>query len=483
MRHRYLRLVFVTGALLLAGCTSKTPDGTWTSATLGPADTAEPVWTVQAQLMNQPSVHDGVVVAYVARPELFTLQVVAWDAKDGTELWRHDAAPGNSVAPGIDMGVDVTESGGTTVVTYLVGDTVTDGTLVAVADLTTGAETRFGPAVWATGRPGDCDDDTGVCLEGRFSGETTSHQIRLDETSATLVTAAASTNQPLPDGARWIGPGLFATYDRGVPAEQLGYAADGAIQWMRPYQDVFGPFSSSDAGWAWQRHDTMFVGVGGVSAWFMNGITLENPTYRTVALAVDTGQTLWSTPGDPCVWPWSTEAEVLAICQSTGTITLHRDPDGKVTDDITVDYTDHTQHVVGIDLKTGTQRWRFPPQGDGPAVPDDGLPSYAAMDDYLVAWDREGPALVEIVTGKATVLAADQTYLCKAHWDDTKVFLRSGGRTSEADDYGRVFLELCGSDGKPVVNAPWPAFFIKAATEVDGLSIIAIGDQLLAFRL
>ena len=482
MRHlTVLRLaVPVAAALLVAGCTDKSSGGgASASPTVGLADTAEPVWTVQAQLMNQPNVEDGVALAYVAQPDTYTLDVVAWDVKDGTELWRHEAAPGNDVPAGVSMVLDATESDGAKVVPYLVGDDSTGGTLLAVADLKTGTETRFGPAVWATGRPSVCDD-TGVCLEGTFSGERTAHQIRLDEASATLVPSAGATGQPLPDNARWIGNGVFATNDREAPAEQLGYSVDGAVQWTRPYQEVFGPYTSSDGGWTWHRYDSLLVGVGNVSGTLVAGLTLENPTYRTVALEVSTGQTLWSTPGAPCGWDWPEKAEVLAICQETGTVTVN----GDLSSGFDLDYADRTQHVVGIDLQTGEQRWRFPAQGEDPAVPDDGFPTYAPMGDYLVAQGSDGPALVEVATGKVTTLASDLTYLCDAHRDGATVALRRGGRTTRTDDYGRRVLRLCGSDGQPAAGAPWPAFFVRAAgQEVDGLSVVAVGDQLVAFRL
>lgn len=202
MRHlaAWRLVVPVAAVLAVVGCTEG-PDPEPTATAVEVGDVADPVWQVRAEAMSQPHVKDGVAVAYLAVPDADAsvpevgpydtpvvpdvLTVVAWDAETGDELWRHAAVSGSSVSTDADdygygPSVAVTELDGAQVVHYLVGDPDSDGTQVATADLRTGTETRYGPAVWATSRPHSCESDPrrGVCLTGTFAGETDAHDIQ-----------------------------------------------------------------------------------------------------------------------------------------------------------------------------------------------------------------------------------------------------------------------------------------------------------------
>ena len=514
MRHlTVLRLaVPVAAALLVAGCTDKTDPGPPPTRPVALGDTAEPVWTVRAAAMSQPGVKDGVVVAYVAVPDpqptdaaqayedydptTYRLQqqpdqvltIIAWDAQDGTELWRHDAVPGNDVHTSDDgyadaPWVDVTEVGGSLVVDYLVGDPDSDGTLVATADLHTGQETRYGPAVHATNRPSSCDHDaeTGVCLKGTFVDEPASHTIQLDEASATLVPGEeAQVESPVPDGAKQLGSGVFAVDD------QLGYADDdGEVLWTRGYQDVMGPGSSVHGVWGWARRDDgSLLGVGSLS--LVGPVDYDAATVmRTVVLSAETGETVWSVAGTLCNRRL-TSADTLAVCVDSGTVSI--------SDQVT--YSGHGRYVVGVDAATGAQKWRYPAEGDVPVVGDDSvLPAYPFLrsgNALVVEW-TDNPQVVDMTTGEATALPSDSLLLCDSTWDHVyQAKLTVGGAGSAQRMHDRSVTEVCDTDGMPTEALSWPAYFVKAALshdedddgkDDDGVYVVATPGQIAAFRL
>jgi len=451
--------------------------------------------------MSQPSVRDGVAVAYLAVPDgepadprryevHKQMLVVAWDAQTGAELWRHDAVPGHVTRSGDEDGyapsVDVTELDGAQVVDYLVADPDSDGTLVATADLHTGAEIRYGPAVWATSRPYSCDSNPwrGVCLDGTFAGESDAHEIMLDLASATLVAVPEPTPAtPVPDGAQQLGAGLF------FADGQLGYADDfGEVRWTRPYEDVLGPGASPQGYTGWvDRPDGLLVGLGSVST-DVAGEHDASAVMRTVVLSAETGETVASAPGVPCSGGWSSFDAILSVCVETGTVTVAGDG-SRLT------YTDHQRYVVGIEVKTGEQKWRLPAQGAEPVTDDSSFLSdypFVRNSSYLVVGWSEQLRVVDTLTGTVSALASDTVFMCSSPWDRAyTASLTVGGAGSTSVIFERDVVEVCDVDGMPT-EAPWPAYFIKAAFfadrdfdghDDDGLYILAGPGQVAAFRL
>jgi len=493
-------VVPVAAALLVVGCTSgASPEPT---ATVALGDAAEPVWVVRVEAMSQPHVKDGVAVAYLAVPNgepadpdalvgHKDLAVVAWDAESGAELWRHDAVPGHITGSGKDYGyaplIDITELDGSQVVDYLVPDPDSDGTLVAIADLRSGKETRYGPTVWATSRPYSCDSDPwrGVCLTGTFAGEADAHEIELDLTSAALVAVPDLTPaNPVPDGAEQLGAGLF------FADGQLGYADDlDEVRWTRPYEDVLGPGSSPQGitGWV-DRHDGLLVGLGSVST-EIAGEYDASTVMRTVVLSAETGETVASVPGMPCSGRWSYSDVALTVCVETGTVTFPGDGSRKLT------YTDHQRYVVGIDMKTGEQKWRLPAQGAEPVTDDSSFVSdypYVHNGSYLVMGWSAQLRVVDTLTGAVSDLPSDAVFLCWSPWDRAySTSLVVGGADSVSLEFERSVVEVCDVDGMPT-ESPWPGYFVRAAffsdrdfdgRDDDGLYIVAGPGQVAAFRL
>ncbi len=502
-------VVPVAAALVVVGC-AQDPDPEPSPTAVAVGDVAEPVWQVRARAMSQPQVKDGVAVAYLAVPDPDApvpevtsydtpavpdlLTVVAWDAETGEELWRHQAVPGSSVgtdSDGIGYGprIDLTQLDGSWVVDYLVGDPESDGTLVASADLRTGEETRYGPAVWATSRPYSCDSDwQGVCLTGTFAGEADAHEIQLDLESGTLVPAPQdpAPANPVPAGAEQLNAGLF--YVDG----QLGYADDaGEVRWTRPYEDVFVPGATPDglSGWVARDDDGLLVGIGSVPT-TTAGEYDASTVMSTVVLSQDTGETVGSAPGLPCTGSWGSSDDRLPVCVETGTVTVPGDGSNDLT------YVDHGRYVVGLDVTSGEQVWRFPAEGDEPVTDDSGLVSpypYVDADTYLVVrWS--GPSqVVDMRTGQATSLGDDATLLCWSPWDGSTYAapFTVGGAGSGTRSHVRDVVEVCGLDGMPTESS-WPAYFVKAAffddedgdgEDDDGLYVVASPGQIAAFRL
>ncbi|MCL2424052.1 MAG: hypothetical protein FWD11_09235, partial [Micrococcales bacterium] len=464
-------VVPVAAALLVAACTGgANPRPT---PTVGVGDTVEPLWTVRVEAMSQPYVIDGVAVAYVAvpdgePPEPHTydvhkkMEVVAWDAETGAELWRHDAVPGRITGSDDSVGYasspDVTELDGSQIVDYLVADPDSDGTFVATADLHTGKEARYGPVVWATSRPYSCDSDPwrGVCLRGTFAGEADAHMIELDLESGTLATVPDPTPaNPVPEGAEQLGSGVF------FADGNLGFADDlGEVRWTRPYEDVLGPGSSPQGITAWlDRHDGLLVGLGSVSI-EVAGEYDASAVMSTVVVSTDTGETVASVPGIPCTGTWSYSDVVLTVCVETGTVTFPGDGSRKLT------YTDHQRYAVGIDVKTGEQKWRLPAKGAQPVTDDSSYLSdypFVRNSSYLVVTWSEQLQVVETLTGTVSELDDDTAFLCWSPWDSPySVPLTTAGAGSESLPFDRDVVEVCDVDGMPT-EASWPAYFVKAA--------------------
>ncbi|MCL2850296.1 MAG: hypothetical protein FWE61_09675, partial [Micrococcales bacterium] len=208
--------------------------------------------------------------------------------------------------------------------------------------------------------------------------------------------------------------------------------------------------------------------------------TLEAPVRRVVLLSVETGQTVWSVDGRPCSWPEDDET-VVAVCVDSGTVSYTRN---EWNDTYDVTPRDQRRHVVGVDIKTGKTTWRFPANGQGPAVPDDDYPDLVAPAGHMLTWS-DGLHLVEVVSGKPTPLADAETYLCWA--DEIAAVLVAGGTDSVERTFSRRVWEICDADGLPTEAAAWPVFFLTDAThdedDDDGLYFVATAGQLAAFRL
>ncbi|WP_146069368.1 hypothetical protein [Cryobacterium sp. Y11] len=238
----------------LSGCATTTaePKPTTAAAVTDFVTPIEPTWTIDVDLVGKPIYQNGYVASYVAAAD-GALNVIAWDATSGVEVWRDVAAVG-AATQGVVVNLDGLESGGKSFVTYLspiVGDD-SGWTELVIAEIGSGISTSItNNMVWATQRPAACADDIAVCFTGflQAAHDADKAKFHVDPKGGTIV---ADTDVVMPAKARMLNDRLFSTNARtpdGV--EELGYSADGAIAWQIPYSDIFAEGYSSDGGWNW----------------------------------------------------------------------------------------------------------------------------------------------------------------------------------------------------------------------------------------
>ncbi|MCL2850295.1 MAG: hypothetical protein FWE61_09670 [Micrococcales bacterium] len=441
------RTVLGAGALgacaLLAGCLGGS-DPAKTHSAQNPA----PLWSVSVRAVGQPVLADGTVVAQVVDPDADGgLAVVAWALDSGEELWRNPAA----TRPVL------TEAGAA----YLVSGQ--DGPVVAVADLASGTQSLLsGPEGWRLHEVRQCRVSEEVCVVGSFNQWP--HEARLDTSTMTLVEVPAS-----PDISSYFAEGI-----RGITYHpMLIFDGDENQEgWKRSTEDLFGPNTGMEAPWRWLDGRQVLLGTATTTVHDVEFDTANE--YISGGLAPD-GRALWTVGGRPCSGRWSAEP-VQALCSHTGKMT-------QVTYDNTgggwyPQYTDRRAYVMGIDVRTGTQVWRFPAEGTEREVPEAGFRQFATLgESHLVAWAADGGYLVEVATGKATPLDPDGAFLCP-------VSVRQSLPQADPSSVTRTVMRICTYDAQPT-QAPWPAEWIKLAAPSDaqGHYVVATMNQLVAFQL
>lgn len=453
------RTLVVTGLLvsvLLAGCTGK--GGSQASGPTQALDRpAVPVWSVSTQPAGQPELVDGLLVgAVVDDGSPVGQSAVVWDAGSGDELWRHD---GRSVA--------VFDVDGQTRVGYLVYRS--EAWSVALVDPRTGEESL---AAMPGGRRADylqkCD--TTVCAS-TYHEDYAPDFFRLDPASMTLVPTGwpSSTDYPA---------GISMSTDSG--ALVVSYEGDGDhAAWARPFAEMFGPEadwwgpSYIQVPWTWYGDREMLLGTTSTAVYDTEFDRSQE--FQTGAFAPD-GTTVWQTNGRACSsgrGGWTT-AEILVLCVSTGTATYTTvTRPNEFSIEPTID--DTGNYWVGVDVRTGEQKWRFPKEGT--LGSPTGIVRYAPIvdDGSVLARTDEGAYLLDVATGEAEALDPDGAFLCTQE---------VGQDTDEGGRVLRTLRRICGPDGNPVV-APWPADWVRLTSLTDGKGryYVATASQLVAFDL
>lgn len=432
-RRRMLASLMVCASLLLAGCTAA-PAGPAPATTPPASDVwkqpATVSWTTDARLMSDVTVADAVALAYVsigADKE----QLTAWDAKTGTRLWRHDAAPGFQ-SPAVPHDVATVRHGAATWAAFLApapaGANPAWSTL-SVVDVATGKPVapRLAEQLIFSSRPVACG--TTFCVTGTFGGEHPAIQsLQFSPATGMLEPAPASGagGRPVPFISDGTPVGTFMSVSGGPGGQTLQFGADGRIRWTRPYTDVFGPGTGLAGGWAWADGDEKLpvVGFGNVAPVDHAGTPPRTgerrslTTGRLVGLNRSTGATVWSVPG-------------IANCPMIGftpiahegVITACRIDRGYQTADWTgstmtnIAFHDVRADVVGLDAKTGKVLWSIPVDADQlvDAWSGDASASvapFAVSETPVVLIDGHAVA-IDPVTGRRTALPAHATLLCQ----------------------------------------------------------------------
>lgn len=462
MRKKSVVMAGLLAGLLMVGCSDQhDPQPSGTSA----APVAEPSWSVRAQAVEQPDVVDGVVVAGVvdtASPS--ARSVVAWDSASGEELWRHDGTE-----PG------VFEVGGTEHVVY--GVFRSDVGSLVIADVHTGEESVV---AMPDGQRADyvttCGQSGGVCVVSVVEAGEVYNRYQLDESSMALNAV------PMYTSDNHVTEGVTLAYERsgGTSAAVVSFDGDAdRAGWSRPLNEMLGTeglwggsyYYYQLTPWAWSSAGDVLL--GSAQQYTAEGVVIDaSQEFVSGGFAPD-GTTLWTAPGYPCSGRWTTAA-VQVLCVSTGTVSYATTQTGTNTWTTLPDRVDDGTYWVGVDVRTGEQRWRFPDQGTV-TVPDNVSQAFAPVKDgHLLAQTGDGPTLIDVATGEAEVLDQDDVFLC-ARQDSTG---------SDGSSVLRSVRRICDYDGNPIV-APWPTRWVELTAEPDGRGryILATASQVVAFDL
>ena len=445
-KNRTFVVVGLLAGLVLAGCT-KSGDP---QPSAGADEPATPVWSVRTQAVAQPELVDGLLVGEVVDPDSPTgTSVVVWD-DSGTQLWRHDGR--NHMVFDLDSA--------TTVASIVYRSQTLS---LALADLSTGTESLV--AI-----PGDQADSLHMSDGAVYVVKHVSRQYdaypewsRLDTASMTLLPFAEPPTQRYPAGIS-------------VESGMVSYEGDGGTgAWSRPYAEMFevDPASFVFDTFTWYGdQDLLLASVEALQF----DLEFDRSQQFTVAGFAPDGTTVWKTNGYPCSageGGWTT-GDIQVLCVPTGTMTYTTASEpGSMSWEPTLN--DTGSYWVGVDVHTGAQKWRFPPEGTHASAEEH--KRYAPLTDegYVLADTADGAFLVDVATGAGEPLDPDGAFLC-TQW------VRQP--SPEVGTVFRTVHRICDVEANPAVG-PWNATWIRltAVTDGKGRYYLATASQLVAFQL
>lgn len=384
-----------------------------------------PEWSVSIDLVGSPAVAGDTVVSYVDSGD-GNLEIVAWDAASGRELWRDSAVTGGAPER-TALGATVVSVGGAKLVAYLRDlDSDTIGWQVFVAaDPRTGRKVPISnDIVYANELPAECADTRGICFQGWLdgAGDHPSAYFRLDPATNTLVADAATY---VPHDAFALSDHLYSVDGStdGQP-EALGYGAHGHEVWRRPYAEVFASGYSIEGGWSWFDRPTLGALVGTGSSYSDDRDRATTADYpladdMTVALDPATGATRWK---HDSANTWCAAAltsvdllhSIVPLCRiESGVMAVDRtDPH-----DVSIVAHDLRVTLVGVRVQTGEVAWSLDLGGDDSVLwsKDGAFSSRLAVRPV----DIDGRlTLVDSLTGATASAPAHSRYACERSRDD-----------------------------------------------------------------
>ncbi|MBW8172782.1 hypothetical protein K0651_06965 [Ornithinimicrobium sp. Arc0846-15] len=410
---------------------------------------AEVLWTNDEVLMSDVRVQDDVALAYVQTGNNAEA-VVAWNAESGEELWRSQAIPGSNAA-GVAQSIPLVEIDGAWTTAFLAPteDVTHNWGTLRVVDIHTGDSDWSGldSIHMESSRPEQCGDT--YCLTALFdySIEATGRQFDYAGKGALVpIDAIGADGDQVPylEQGRFLGTYVSSTQD--WSGETLNYGADGRIVWSRPYTEVFGPGTTSNAGWTWSDSDQELpvIGLGfqdtGVDLSQTATATVDLTTPELVGLDRETGETLWSmssvmqcrSTGDS-LRPDKTE-DTLVFCRYNSGSASYTFDGEDVSEPA---FTDIDVDLIGVDPFTGDIEWTVP-LGPDPlnyaAARDSGL-DYSVSGGVLAVVEG-GLADIDASTGDVKPLPAGASVLCALPEETAK--LSGAWRNGEPWGYARA---------------------------------------------
>lgn len=451
---------------------------------------ASAAWTLDADVMSQPEIVDG--VALVSARKAGGAEVIAVDAQDGHELWRRDVHPGHA-APGISLMPQVTKTAsGTNAAVFLQAAAapaddwgVSWWTAPVAVDLRSGEELYRGEPAIVTGRPSACDDGRDLCLTSTVYGGAEAKRVDLD----TGAVSAGPSVVPLTGNFRSVGDaGLYSVVENDT--EYLARVSDGTELWKSEITSIFGPGSTTNLGWNFDYYEDLDLYVGRVGVnpapemttaqLFESGVSMELSRWSLIGIEGATGQVKWTSKGadNACSTGVGTpdsrkEGDLPVRCEYTkGSVRLS---DGK--------YEGAEAKAVGYDLETGEAKWEtgtVPVTDAAPMI----VPSVSRGQSFLFA-GAGGLELVGTRTGDSRPATDDDVFLCAKGTEYAlpadSPFEATYGELGTRGA-GGTLLFACGKDGEPGAELTMGA--LQDVDTVDGnIAVVATDGQLAGYSL
>jgi outer membrane protein assembly factor BamB len=336
----------------------------------------EVLWTNPGQFVTRPVLVGSVVVSFVAQDG--GLVLVANDPATGAEVWRRSSSV-SEAAPGV------------------VFDLVTDGqrifhmtptdavnAVVEAIDVATGQPTWQTPPRTFVDLLAFCDDVSGpLCtVKIKSTGDTALWRLAPD---TGVLNEMDDINGHDIDGR------LYDLFDSPDIARVVG----GAVVWQRPETDLFGGAPvSPEAGWDFREVGDLVVGqLRTVADWPADG-EVQVPTSYVAGIASATGETRWTSEGDPVCGARFDQLDLRVEgqrpwirCHITGTVTMAGGHAASRS------YTDVV--MEGFDPATGATTWKAD------------LGAASALDDPSKVLARQSPTTFVVARDDGSLLAVD----------------------------------------------------------------------------
>lgn len=450
------------------------------SSTEAPEASVTVVWETEESPIGDPWVSDDVVVSYIRTDTGMAL--AGFDPATGERTWRHPANPG-SIPSGMSIDVVVLEHAEKNWAALL-SDVGEGWSRVVVVNAATGGIRGLGEhRIRATSLPSECIDDEvpAFCLQGEFTEGDPYERVRVDVDASTI---APIGNGPQPTNSRMLGHRVYSTNERSPEGtELLGYIGDGKVLWEHDYHDLFGPDTSSDAGWQWFSGDNLdpVIGQGHVPVGKEgdNSFTLSLLDSAVAAVSRDSGKISWRAPKtdfcDFSVYNYFKDAERFVGCRySSGEIQVDWHKDGSVSQD----HKDVSMSLVGLDLFDGTLVWEHTIDPELLYAPGQDWGFTASATELVVPATTTSVDLIDPQTGTRKAAEPDDVFVCER---ERERFLLTWKTNSPSYSPGTGFYP-CDQSGAELPE--WTASRVEQASRrVGDVHVISMPDRLIGVRV